>query len=125
MENVLAAGTSLGKIEGEGLGPFAKTVSGGAGALKNITTGISGVIGFLTVCAAIWFFIQFLIGGLAWISSAGDKTKLNEARDRLTNAFIGLLVVVAGWAILAIAGQFFGWTDILAPAGLIEKIKFQ
>ncbi|MCJ7826542.1 hypothetical protein MUP56_02925 [Patescibacteria group bacterium] len=124
MENVFAAGTPLGTIggNGEGLGPFANKTGN---PLQSITTGISGVIGFLTICAAIWFLIQFLIGGISWISSAGDKTKLTEARDRLSNAFIGLLVVVAGWAILAIAGQFFGWTEILAPAGLLEKIKFQ
>ena len=122
MENVFAAGKSLGTIGGEGLGPFAKKTGN---PIASITSAISGVIGILTVIATIWFLIQFLIGGIAWISSAGDKTKLTEARERLTNAFIGLLVVVAGWAILAVAGQFFGWTDILAPAGLFEKIRFQ
>ncbi len=122
MESILAAGTSLGTIGGEGLGPYAKSTGN---PLTNITTAISGIIGFMTVCAAIWFLFQFLIGGIAWISAAGDKNKLTEARDRLTNAFIGLVVVVAGWAILALAGIFFGWGDILAPAGLLEKIKFQ
>lgn len=122
MNNIFAAGTSLGNIGGEGLGPFAKNTGN---PIQTIISAISGVIGFLTVIAAIWFLIQFLIGGIGWISSAGDKTKLTSARDRITNAFIGLLVVVAGWAILAIAGQFFGWTDISDPTGLLEKIKFQ
>jgi len=124
MNKLFAAGTSLGTIggNGEGLGPFANKTGN---PIQSITTGISGVIGFLTVIAVIWFLIQFLIGGISWISSAGDKTKLTEARDRLSNAFIGLLVVVAGWAILALAGQFFGWSDILNPTGMLEKIKFQ
>jgi len=124
MEKILAAGqpTPLGNIGGEGLGPFAKST---ANPVQTIVTGISGVIGFLTILAAIWFLMQFLIGGIAWISSAGDKNKLTEARERLTNALIGLLIVVAGWAVLAIAGQFFGWTDILNPTGILEKIKFQ
>jgi hypothetical protein len=122
MKNIFAAGTPLGTIGGEGLGPFARKTGT---PIANIISGISGIIGILTVIAAIWFLIQFLIGGISWISSGGDKTKLTEARDRLTNAFIGLLVVVSGWAILAIAGQFFGWTDILNPTGLLEKIKFQ
>jgi len=122
MEKILAAGTPLGNIGGEGLGPFANKTGN---PIQSITSAISGVIGFLTVLAVIWFLIQFLIGGISWISSAGDKTKLTEARDRLSNAFIGLLVVVAGWAILALAGQFFGWSDILNPTGMLEKIKFQ
>jgi len=124
MEKIFAAGTatSLGKIGGEGLGPFANKTGN---PIESVTKGISGLIGMLTVVAAIWFLIQFILGGLAWISAAGEKNKLTEAREKLTNAFIGLLVVVSGWAILALAGQFFGWTDILAPAGLLEKIKFQ
>lgn len=122
MEKIIAAGSSIGTIGGDGLGPFANPKGN---PLQSITSGISAIIGFLTIVAAIWFLIQFLIGGIAWITSGGDKNKLTEARERLTNAFIGLLVVVAGWAILALAGQFFGWSDILAPAGLFEKIKFQ
>jgi hypothetical protein len=124
MEKIFAAGTptDLGHIAGEGLGPFGNITGN---PIESVTKGISGVIGFLTIVAVIWFLIQFLIGGISWISAAGDKTKLQESRDRLTNAFIGLLVVVSGWAILALAGQFFGWTEILAPASLFEKIKFQ
>jgi len=122
MNKIFAAGSSLGTIGGDGLGPFANKTGN---PIQSITTGISGVIGFLTILAAIWFLIQFLMGGISWISSAGDKAKLTEARERLTNAFIGLLVVVSGWAILALAGQFFGWGDILAPAGIMDKLKFQ
>jgi len=121
MNTIFAAGQSLGKIGGEGLGPFGGSTGNPA---QGVTKGVSAIIGFLTVVAAIWFLFQFLIGGIAWISSAGDKNKLTEARERLTNAFIGLVVVVASWAMLALAGQFFGWTDILAPAGLMDKLKF-
>ncbi len=124
MERILAAGTPLGKIggTGEGLGPFAKTTTSPA---ATITTAVSGIIGILTVAGAIWFLFQFTIGGLTWISSAGDKAKITESRERLTNAFIGLLVVVAGWAILALMGQFLGWKEILVPASVLDKLKFQ
>jgi len=117
--------TPLGTIgQGTGLGPFANPKDG-TGAVTNITTAISGIIGFLTVVAGIWLFIQLIIGGLSWMSAAGDKNKLNEARDRITNALLGLLVIVAAWAILAIAGQFFGWKEILYPSTLIDTIKFK
>jgi len=65
------------------------------------------------------------MGGISWISAGGDKAKLTHARDQLSNAFIGLVVVVAGWAVLALAGQFFGWTTILAPTSIIDTLKFQ
>ena len=127
MEHIAAAATgkSIGTIEGEGpFGSIGKSVSG-TSALVSVTGAISAIIGFMTVCAAIWFLFQFVIGGFSWITAGGDKTKLNEARDRITNAFIGLIIVVAGWGILALASQFFGWDLTLGnPGEIIEKIKF-
>lgn len=123
MMKIFAQETPLGQIKG--LGPFGETDfgSGGTLAMQKFTGAISAIIGFLTVVAAIWFFIQFILGGFSWITAGGDKTKLTQARDKLSNAFIGLVVVVAGWAIVALAGQFFGWTDILNPD--VNKILFQ
>jgi len=129
--NVLAQATTgsvnLGKIGGEGLGPFAKTSFGTDGriAMEKFTGAISAIIGLLTVIAAIWFFIQITLAGLAWITAGGDKNKLTEARDKISNAFIGLVIVVAGWAILALAGQFFGWDILLVDPKTINNIKFQ
>jgi hypothetical protein len=73
----------------------------------------------MTIAAGIWFIFQFLIGGFFWITSGGDKQKLHEARERITNAFVGLLIVVVGWAILSFAGQFFGYDILLKNPGTI------
>lgn len=116
--------TKLGQIGGEGLGPFGNMTFTATTAMQKLTGALSSVIGLLTIAAAFWFFITFVIGGISWITAGGDKSKLQQARDKLTNAFIGLTIVVAGWAVLALAGQFFGWTDILVPSSVIEKIKF-
>jgi len=113
---------ALGRIGGEGFGTINNNSIGEP--MKVITDIISKVIGFLTIVAAIWFLIQVLIAGISWISAAGEKNKLTEARERLTNAFIGLLVVVASYGILSLAGQFFGWTTITKPEDIINLIKF-
>lgn len=122
---------SLGSIRGEGFGPFGNInwgggAGGGALALQKVTGAISAIIGIMTVAATIWFFFQLLVGGIAWLSSGGDKQRLNEARDRLTHAFVGLIIVVAGWSILALVGQFLGF-DILIrnPADFIGKLGIQ
>lgn len=133
MEKLLAQ-TPLGNIGGEGLGPFGNIgkglsgtgVGGGTTALEKVTGAISSVIGIMTVAAGIWFLFQFLIGGFFWMSSGGDKAKLHEARERITNAFIGLLIVVAGWSILALAGQFFGYDIVIGnPAEIIGNLGIQ
>lgn len=125
-------GTPLGTIGGGGLGPFGRigeglTGQGQAGAteaLQKISNVISSIIGIMTVAAGIWFIFQFLVGGFNWITSSGDKAKLQQARDRLTNAFIGLIVVVAGWAILSLAGQFFGIDFLISSPGTVIENLF-
>lgn len=133
MEKLLAQ-TPLRYIGGEGLGPFGNIgkdlsgtgVGGGTTALEKVTGAISSIIGIMTVAAGIWFLFQFLIGGFFWMSSGGDKAKLHEARERITNAFIGLLIVVAGWSILALAGQFFGYDIVIGnPAEIIGNLGIQ
>lgn len=117
---------SLGSFCGEGLGPFGKICYGindGAKALGNITSTVSAIIGFMTVAAGIWFIFQFMIGGFYWITSGGDKTKLETARHRINDAFIGLIIVVAGWAILAIASQFLG-VNWVSPGGFLPVLQF-
>lgn len=54
------------------------------------------------------FFVNLLIGGIQWINSGGDPKAMTAARGRITAAVIGLIIVVAAYAITAIAGSVFG-----------------
>ncbi len=114
--------TNLGTIgQGSGFGPFdARVVS--TNPLIQITRIISVIIGFITICAGIWFMFQLLIGALNWITSGGDKNKLTQAQDRLTNSFIGIVIVVAAYAITALVSLITG-LDILNPQTLISVLK--
>jgi hypothetical protein len=121
MERIFAQ--ELGRIGGDGLGPFAN-VSGGAEGLTSITRLVSAIVGFMTISGFIWFIFQFLIGGFNWITSGGDKAKLQSSRDRITNALIGLIVVVVSWSILSLAGQFFGVDFTLSnPGGVMDSLS--
>lgn len=119
--------TDLGKIEGAGLGPFGQKVqTTGLEVGKNFTTAISSIIGFLTISGTVWFMFQLLIGGISWVSSGGDKAKIESSRDRITHAFIGLTIVVASWGIIALIGQFLGF-DLLIPdpGKLMDSLKIK
>ncbi|OGG27800.1 hypothetical protein A3A64_04660 [Candidatus Gottesmanbacteria bacterium RIFCSPLOWO2_01_FULL_48_11] len=123
--------TKLGTLGGEGLGPFGKSglfsgEGGGGIALAKVTGTISSIVGIMTVAAAIWCLIHFLLGGFLWITAGGDKSSLEKARHKMTDAFIGFIIVVSAWIILALMGQFFGY-DILVgdPGAPIEELKFQ
>lgn len=93
------------------LGPFCRLTQAtdAAEAFKAFATVISNVIGVLTVVAGLWFGFQLIIGAYAWMSSGGDKAQLEGARNRITHAFLGLIIVVASIAVIGVFGKFLGW----------------
>lgn len=84
------------------------------GELKNITVPgiISGLIRLSLVVAAIVFFFILVLGGIRWIISGGDKTQTEAARNQITAALVGLVIVFSAWAIIQLIKAFFG-VDIL------------
>ncbi|MBI3955479.1 hypothetical protein HY338_03475 [Candidatus Gottesmanbacteria bacterium] len=81
----------------------------------------SSIIGFMLFGATLWMFFQLILGGISWISSGGDKGKMEEARHRLTNAITGIFIVFASWSIYIIILNFLG----ISPIGLNGKIEFK
>jgi hypothetical protein len=122
LERVFAA-QGLGTIGGEGLGPFGNQSLGNnaIGAINVINT-ISSIVGIMTTAACIWFLLQILFGGYEWMAAGGDPKKIESARSRITNAFIGLVIVVGSWSLLAVTGQFFGFNTLVNPAEFINQV---
>jgi len=112
---------------GGGLGPlaelFCNTKKGQEEVAANkLNSVISMVIGFFTVIAVLFFFIQFILAGFSWISAGGDKGKVETAQHRLTYSLIGLLIVVAAWTIMGVIGKILG-IDILNPGSLLLNLS--
>ncbi len=78
--------------------------------LGNLTVGgiISGAIRFVLVIAALVFFFILVVGGIKWIASGGDKAQTESARNQITAALVGLVIVFAAWAIVQLINTFFG-----------------
>lgn len=78
--------------------------------LGGLTIGriITGLIQLIMVIAAIVFFFILVIGGIKWIASGGDKAQTESARNQITAALVGLVIVFAAWAILQLIKSFFG-----------------
>ncbi len=69
---------------------------------------VSGLIRATLVIAALVFFFILVIGGIKWIASGGDKGQTEGARNQITAAMVGLVIVFSAWAILALIKTFFG-----------------
>lgn len=75
---------------------------------------VSASLQLILVVAAIVFFFILVIGGVKWIMSGGDKAHTEGARNQITAALVGLVIVFAAWAIAQLVGTFFGGIDIFS-----------
>ncbi|MBP9820135.1 hypothetical protein KBC79_05370 [Candidatus Woesebacteria bacterium] len=87
-------------------------------ALTNFEKIISNFIGFMTVLAGVFFVVYFVIAAFNWITSGGDAGKLQNARDRMLHGVLGIIIVVASYAIVGLLGTIVG-LDVLNPKQLI------
>jgi len=69
---------------------------------------IGSIVGMFLIIAFVTTVLYMFLGGFDWITAGGDKAKLQGARDKITNAMIGLIVVGSSWAIMMIVGNFLG-----------------
>lgn len=88
-------------------GSFLETLQQLGGA-SFVEVFVPKLIGLLLVFGAIAFFLMFLWGAISWILSGGDKAHVENAKGRITNALIGLILMVAVFAIIGFVEKFFG-----------------
>lgn len=111
---VHAADIDIGGIKG--VGPFGfETVTVTQDVVKTQFGSIlSTVVTTLTVVGGLAFVIYFTLGGLKWLTSGGDKAKVQEAQTQMTQGVIGLVAIVAGLFVVGIVGNVLG-IDFLNP----------
>lgn len=78
---------------------------------------VTTLVRFFIIVAGLFSLWQFLIGGFTYITSGGDKAKVQEAGNKITMSLIGLVVIAASFVIIAIISQllFGDFTAILIP----------
>ena len=92
MKELLAIfGTVPGKIDEVGDGGH------NAGSLKDVVikviNGILGVVGLVAV-------VMVILGGISYMTSAGDASKVKKGKDTILYGLIGLVIVGLAFAIV-------------------------
>lgn len=92
----------------EGVGEIGIKI--GQEKIENLEIGtiIKWFLQILIIAAALVFFIWLVLGGIKWITSGGNPEKVEEARNQITAALIGLIIVFAAWAIARLIKELFG-----------------
>ncbi|MBP7768517.1 hypothetical protein KA082_01655 [Candidatus Woesebacteria bacterium] len=84
-------------------------------SMQNPGQGLATLIGTVlqgVMIIALLMVLYFLtMGAIEWITSAGDKGKLEAARNKMMNAVIGI-VILAGTLAMFIVVQYFLNVDV-------------
>lgn len=78
--------------------------------------------GVLTIVAGLMFVLYFILGGLSWLSAGGKAEQVQKAKQQMTNAVIGLIIVVAAYGIAFIVGNVLG-IHMLNPEEFLKKLS--
>ena len=78
---------------------------------------LTSIIRFFIIIGGLFTLWSFLNGGFKYITSNGDKAKVQEAGNMITMSIVGLVIMAASFVIIAIISQllFGSFTAILAP----------
>ncbi len=57
---------------------------------------------FIVGVAGLSAFVMLVWGGVEWLTSAGNPTKIGDAKDKITSALLGLLIILGSWLILQV-----------------------
>lgn len=82
---------------------------------------ISQIMGLMTAIGVLWFLFQLFMGAIAWIGAGSDKQALDNAKKKITNAIVGVVIVAAAYSFLGVVGYFLG-IDILNLKGMIQAL---
>jgi len=104
-----------------GFGNLATNPGSGINALNRFESVISMVIGIITVIGGIWFTFQILIGSYQWITAGSDKDAVTRAQKRFTNSFMGLVVLIFAYTLIALVGKTLG-LNIFQFASTVNSI---
>jgi hypothetical protein len=98
-------------------------VTPGKGFALDVGNLINSVLSFVMVIAALLVFLYLIWGGIEWITSGGDKSKTESARNKITAAVIGLVILAASYAILLLILNFLGFSGLSGNDGVFGNIK--
>ena len=119
MKKMLAAAIAAGSYLTFAAGAFAQAKVNpcpGAGQFtklcnlngNNLGPLIGSAVTFVLIVAVLIALFFLIYGGIRWITSGGDKTKVDSARQTITAAIIGLVIAFLAFFILSLALSFFG-----------------
>ena len=94
---------------------------GGDKPVEGLGKFIAFGINMFILVAGMFLILYLLMGAFDWINSGGEKEKIEKAKNKITNALIGMLLVFVVLTVFnLLAGNILG---IVKPGGGGFEIK--
>ncbi len=72
----------------------------------DVSITIGKIVGAILSFVGVIFLILMIYGGFTWMMARGNEQEVAKAKEIITNAVIGLIVVLSAYAITAYIGNF-------------------
>ncbi len=69
---------------------------------------VAAGVTFMLIIAVVVALFYLVLGGIRWVTSGGDKAKVESARNHIIAAIIGLVIAFLAFFILQLALGLFG-----------------
>ncbi len=69
---------------------------------------IASAVTILLIAAALIALFFLIVGGIRWITSGGDKSKVESARNTIIASVIGLIIALLAYFIITVVLGLFG-----------------
>ena len=92
-----------------------------AGFIASLELYMSDIIGLITALAALFFIVYSFLAAYEWVTAGSDSGKVEKAKNRFIWGTLGLVLIVASYAIIGLIGSLIG-ISILNPGELIQNI---
>jgi|GEM_PF-595321 len=116
----LAASTFLASaqlaIVSAQVNPPVTDISPGTGFATDIGSLFNFILRVVIILAILIVFGFLIFGGIEYITSGGEKSKTESARNKITAAIVGLVILAASYAVFLLLWKFFGFTGGLSGA---------
>lgn len=81
------------------------------GFATDITQLFNALLSLVMFISILLVFFYLISGSFQWITSGGDKGKIDQARAKMFAAIVGLIIVASSYAVFMVIIQFLGFNS--------------
>jgi hypothetical protein len=117
------ADASTGTTAQAAANPTGEAVSRPMGFAEDLGSYINAILSLVIVVSLLLVFFNFIMAGFQWITSGGDKGKTEEARNKIVNAVIGILIVSSSFAVAGFVAYILGFESFNDAMQNVSRIN--